>query len=231
MLARRVVGSVTPVVSLDRALDRHTMRGNVGRESCGVVLRKVRAVREEDGKLLGFIRGCHGLSHLSIPVLTPMGVNSLLDSVGGLFPGGGVRCVCGMRGPRAALVLSHSRVRRMLVGLLGGTNRTYMRRVCPRIVVDARYSLRGRLFFLSIYSGNDNVLPRMLSGVFIPFFAAGPANDNVKLDLYGRVVGLRNKDVSTDDRVKGKDYFALGFLYYKWGGFWNWYFSLWFSGW
>lgn len=49
----------------------------------------------------------------------------------------------------------------------------------------------------------------------MPFFAAGPSNSNVKLDLYGRIVGQRKKGVAIRSAIKGKDYFALLFKWIK----------------
>lgn len=202
MLARRVVGSLAPVVSLTSALYRKIRRSALRRSSLLVTLR---TVGQEDGNLLRFIRGCHGLRHVSGPRFRSMEVNSLITSLRRLCPSSVFRCR--VRGRSRELLVSHSRVRRILVGLLGGTRRTIRGQIgsrtrstrgrVPCIHLAARLSDGGHSFVVSVASGNGKVLPRMVRHVFIPFFAAGADNSNVKLDVYGRVMALRNKAVAT----------------------------------
>lgn len=166
-------------------------------------------MRHQDGKLLSFIRGCQGLAHVPIPVRRLFPISSLFSSLEKLCPTNTISFSFSIQPMSLHVCTSHTVVRRILVGLLGGTIRTYRRHSCPRIQIGT-FEHRN-IPIVAISSGKCNVIPRTVSGMFIPFFAAGRNNSKVNLDIYHRVVGQRNNDVSIVSRRRGKAAFALRF--------------------
>lgn len=213
ILARRVVGSLAPIASLDRAL--LTLPKTRGRR----VGRKLRAVRSANGKLVGFIVSCHGLAQLPSPRPSLFCIHPFLRQVVQLtrrrrpYPGVALSVLRTQR----SLVIFTSRglVTRIIAGLLGGTVRTVNGTPSKGVALGTCYSPR-RDVHVRVTGGNPTVPPSTTKRVFMPFFAAGRRKDNVKLDLDGRVVELDNNALALLPCGRGKRT-AIFILIFGWG--------------
>lgn len=207
MLARRVVGSIAPVASLDSAL--LSVIGSGSRR----VDRNLRAVDAANGNLLSFIRSCQGFAHVPAPRPSLFCLGTFVRQVIRLAQRRGPygRVAFRARIVPTSLVLRTSRglVSRIIVGLLGGTIRTVNGRPNKHVTVRTRYGSTRRML-VRVGGGNPTVPPRVTRRVFVPFFAAGREKDKVKLDVSHRVVELSNNDLALVPS-SGRAGFVLGF--------------------
>lgn len=206
MLARRVVGSIAPVASLDRALLSLTSAQSRR------VHQNLRAVDAAKGNLLSFMRSCHHFAHVPAPRPSLFCMGTFVSQVMRLTHrrGGysGVAFRVSVTPTSLVICTSRGLVSRMMVGLLGGTVRTVSTRTSKGVRVRKQYGTTRRML-VRVGGGNPTVPSSVTSRVFVPFFAAGRKNDNVKLDVSHRVVHLSNKDVAL--LRNGRAGFVLGF--------------------
>lgn len=215
-MARRVVGSIAPVASLDSAL-LSLRRGTSSR-----VHGKLRMVDAAKGDLVSFIRSCHGFARVPAPRPALFCIRGFTRHVMGLtqrragFPG--VAVGIDMRPSSLVICTSRGLVSRIILGLLGGTVRTVNYRRTSNLVRMGTCYGRRRTILVRIDGGKPIVPRRRTRRVFIPFFAAGRNNDNVKLSVSHRVVHLSKNDVTLGDTpTTGQAAFMLAFPWGKGG--------------
>lgn len=174
-------------------------------------MQKLSAVGDRKRALVRFARSCQRFTCLGRPRPRPFPLACLLRGLRAL-------CLPSVRQrrvsfslilfrPRVAIRTSRGLLSRILVGLLGGTVRTLRKRTSKGVHV--RISARGGRLLVQIASGNPNIPSSLVRSVFIPFFAAGTAKDNVKLDLSQRVVQVRKKRLSITSLPCQRAYFAI----------------------
>lgn len=212
MLARRVVGTIAPVASLDSALLKLARTRTSGRRVEG----NLRAVDDANGNLLSFIRSCQGFAHVPAPrpSLFCMGdfVRQVIRLTHRRRPSIQIAFRASVTPDSLVLCTSRGLMSRIIVGLLGGTVRTVRSSGGAsgrkRVGVHTCYG-RTRTVLVRVSGGKPTVPGSVTRRVFVPFFAAGRNKDNVKLDVSQRVVELSNKGLSL--LPNGRAAFVLGF--------------------
>lgn len=177
------------------------LRG-VGRRNYGAI-QVIGTVR----RLLGSHR--NSIAPASVYGLYGIGMSIVHGRFGRSVRGGRVRVRLSYPTRPAATRVGVRRVGGIVLGLLGGDLCTLLGGLrggsfAPVVGVRMRGEL-GKAVFLDVHSGNVNVRSGVGTGVFRPFFAAGPATrtTNINLCLYHRIVLGRRKSVVMGDRGSG----------------------------
>lgn len=185
VVTRRIGGAATNVASALSAMRRTLSRSRNVRSVYSIVHMYARHYFSVDR----FVAHFTSIIGVPRPHFAPAGLGSLTFAYGHF-----VRKVYGSQGVQLRLVysrslssigLSTSLFRRMLMGVVGGTTRDVKR--SKRVVVHASLPATVR-----IISGKPNVSGRARTGLFDPFFSAGPGKRNVNLVFVHRILDHRN---------------------------------------
>lgn len=189
VVTRRIGGAATNVASALSAMRRTLSRSRKVRS----VYRIVHMYASHYFSVDHFVAHFTSIMGVPRPRLIPIGLGSLMFSYGhfvrNVYTSHGVAVALSVSRRLKRIGLSITLFRRMLIGVVGGTTRDVRRG--KRVGVHACSPNKVR-----ITSGNGNVAGRARTGLFDPFFSAGPGKRKVNLVFVHRILVHRKYSFS-----------------------------------
>ena len=81
VLTHEIMNSIAPIISLSETLSERAVQNGMNEKDYGIMLQGMQTIYRRSKGLLGFVENYRKLSRLSMPVLAPVRMEELLDSM------------------------------------------------------------------------------------------------------------------------------------------------------
>ena len=184
VLTHEIMNSLTPIISLSETLCDSWEAGTADADDTMLALRAIH--RRSDG-LLKFVENYRRLSKLSAPVLKPVEVGRMTESLQRLF------CeACfhfDISDPEEMVLVDSHQMEQVLINLLKNAREaTEGLDAEPRITLRTQSVRAARMFVVTVEDNGCGILPDVQERIFIPFFTTKPHGSGIGLSLCRQIV-------------------------------------------
>jgi two-component system, NtrC family, nitrogen regulation sensor histidine kinase NtrY len=205
ILTHEIMNSVTPISSLTETTQGMLRKDGILRkanelnnEVIADIEFSLRTIQKRSEGLLEFVDAYRTLSKVPKPVLAPVEIRSLLESVEQLMREETSRnkivLTLKIETTTKELSIDRTLIEQVLINLIGNGIHALAGRPEPKIVVSA-YDSEGRLI-IEVYDNGHGIPDKVLAHIFVPFFSTRQEGSGIGLSLSKQIMSSHGGNIT-----------------------------------
>ena len=210
VLTHEIMNSITPISSLSETLVERMDKVDKGEHDEEMIRKGMLTISRRSKGLLDFVMNYRQLSRIPSPVMTPVRVGDMMDSIRGLFSNDAI--LFQVEDENRILNIDRSQIEQVIINLLKNAKEACEGKTHPEIIVSTHYSTKQKIFQLEVTDNGYGILPEVQDKVFIPFFTTKRNGSGIGLSLCRQIMSLHGGSISMKSEVDQGTSFVLKFL-------------------
>lgn len=210
VLTHEIMNSITPISSLSETLVERMDKVDKDEHDEEMIRKGMLTISRRSKGLLDFVMNYRQLSRIPSPVMTPVRVGDMMDSIRGLFPNDAI--LFQVEDENRILNIDRSQIEQVIINLLKNAKEACEGKTHPEIIVSTHYSTKQKIFQLEVTDNGYGILPEVQDKVFIPFFTTKRNGSGIGLSLCRQIMSLHGGSISMKSEVDQGTSFVLKFL-------------------
>ena len=210
VLTHEIMNSITPISSLSETLVERMDKVDKDEHDEEMIRKGMLTISRRSKGLLDFVMNYRQLSRLPSPVMTPVRVGDMMDSIRGLFSNDAI--LFQVEDENRILNIDRSQIEQVIINLLKNAKEACEGKTHPEIIVSTHYSTKQKIFQLEVTDNGYGILPEVQDKVFIPFFTTKRNGSGIGLSLCRQIMSLHGGSISMKSEVDQGTSFVLKFL-------------------
>ena len=210
VLTHEIMNSITPISSLSETLVERMDKVDKDEHDEEMIRKGMLTISRRSKGLLDFVMNYRQLSRIPSPVMTPVRVGDMMDSIRGLFSNDAI--LFQVEDENRILNIDRSQIEQVIINLLKNAKEACEGKTHPEIIVSTHYSTKQKIFQLEVTDNGYGILPEVQDKVFIPFFTTKRNGSGIGLSLCRQIMSLHGGSISMKSEVDQGTSFVLIFL-------------------
>lgn len=210
VLTHEIMNSITPISSLSETLVERMDKVDKDEHDEEMIRKGMLTISRRSKGLLDFVMNYRQLSRIPSPVMTPVRVGDMMDSIRGLFSNDAI--LFQVEDENRILNIDRSQIEQVIINLLKNAKEACEGKTHPEIIVSTHYSTKQKIFQLEVTDNGYGILPEVQDKVFIPFFTTKRNGSGIGLSLCRQIMSLHGGSISMKSEVDQGTSFVLKFL-------------------
>ena len=210
LLTHEIMNSITPISSLSETLVERMDKVDKDEHDEEMIRKGMLTISRRSKGLLDFVMNYRQLSRIPSPVMTPVRVGDMMDSIRGLFSNDAI--LFQVEDENRILNIDRSQIEQVIINLLKNAKEACEGKTHPEIIVSTHYSTKQKIFQLEVTDNGYGILPEVQDKVFIPFFTTKRNGSGIGLSLCRQIMSLHGGSISMKSEVDQGTSFVLKFL-------------------
>ena len=210
VLTHEIMNSITPISSLSETLVERMDKVDKDEHDEEMIRKGMLTISRRSKGLLDFVMNYRQLSRITSPVMTPVRVVDMMDSIRGLFSNDAI--LFQVEDENRILNIDRSQIEQVIINLLKNAKEACEGKTHPEIIVSTHYSTKQKIFQLEVTDNGYGILPEVQDKVFIPFFTTKRNGSGIGLSLCRQIMSLHGGSISMKSEVDQGTSFVLKFL-------------------
>jgi len=210
VLTHEIMNSITPISSLSETLVERMDKVDKDEHDEEMIRKGMLTISRRSKGLLDFVMNYRQLSRIPSPVMTPVRVGDMMDSIRGLFSNDAI--LFQVEDENRILNIDRSQIEQVIINLLKNAKEACEGKTHPEIIGSTHYSNKQKIFKLEVTDNGYGILPEVQDKVFIPFFTTKRNGSGIGLSLCRQIMSLHGGSISMKSEVDQGTSFVLKFL-------------------
>lgn len=210
VLTHEIMNSITPISSLSETLVERMDKVDKDEHDEEMIRRGIQTINRRSKGLLDFVMNYRQLSRIPSPVMTPVRVGDMMDSIRGLFSNDAI--LFQVEDENRILNIDRSQIEQVIINLLKNAKEACEEQPSPLIIVSTHYWSDQKIFQITVTDNGCGILPEVQDKIFIPFFTTKRNGSGIGLSLCKQIMSLHKGSISVKSEINKGTSFTLKFL-------------------
>lgn len=190
VLTHEIMNSIAPIISLSETLSEREAKADPSPEEYLQMKQAMETIHRRSRGLLTFVDNYRSLTRISEPVMLPIPIKSMLDSLQRLVSVHQIHFSFQVFPEPLILLADRDMLEQMLINLLKNAREACVQQSDPKISVKA--ARVGEEVFISVADNGCGIQPEVVEKIFIPFYTTKKEGSGIGLSLCRQMM-LRHK--------------------------------------
>ena len=208
VLTHEIMNSIAPIISLSETLSERNIEAKPSREEYLQMKQAMQTIHRRSKGLLTFVDNYRSLTRISEPVLQPIPVKSMLDSLQRLVSLHQIHFSFQVYPEQLLLLADRDMLEQILINLLKNAHEACAQQPNPKIEVKA--AKVGDEVIVSVIDNGSGIQPEVVEKIFIPFYTTKKDGSGIGLNLCRQMMLRHKGHIGVKTNEKGSE-FSLHF--------------------
>lgn len=222
VLTHEIMNSIAPIISLSDTLTDYLPSTETPpaysieeqeQQDYDIIRQGLETIHRRSKGLLGFVENYRKLTRIGTPVISPVKVSVLMDTIQRLFT---KLPICfHTRQTDYTLLIDNAQIEQVFINLLKNAYESCEDNDNPQITISSHYDESRRIYLISITDNGKGILPEVQDKIFVPFFTTKKNGSGIGLSICKQIMALHGGNINVVSIPNSTTTFTLKFVNIK----------------
>lgn len=194
VLTHEIMNSIAPIISLSETLSEDEKTNDIDVDRYQVMKKGMTTIHRRGKGLLSFVDNYRKLTRLPTPVMQPIHLESLFQSIQHLVASNGIEFTYSVYPSRLILKADKDMIEQLLINLLKNANEACAG--IPKKKIELKAEMIGELIHITVSDNGHGISSEALDKIFIPFYSTKINGSGIGLSLCRQIVSRHKGKIS-----------------------------------
>jgi signal transduction histidine kinase len=202
VMTHEIMNSVAPIISLSETITERNIQEEMNEKNYQIMLKSIQSIHRRSKGLVDFVENYRKLTKIPAPVIQPVSVSELFNSIEHLFPSKKVAIHFSVIPLDLIIYADKSLIEQVLINLLKNAVEACEDLSDKEVLINA--FRKNGASVITVSDNGKGILPETLDKIFIPFYTTKPKGSGIGLSFCRQVINRHGGNISVISEGENK---------------------------
>ncbi|MDR1244776.1 MAG: HAMP domain-containing histidine kinase [Endomicrobium sp.] len=202
VMTHEIMNSVAPIISLSETITERNIQEEMNEKNYQIMLKSIQSIHRRSKGLVDFVENYHKLTKIPAPIIQPVSVSELFNSIEHLFLSKKVAIHFYVIPLDLTIYADKSLIEQALINLLKNAVEACEDLSDKEVLINA--FRKNGISVITVSDNGKGILPETLDKIFIPFYTTKPKGSGIGLSFCRQVINRHGGSISVISGGKNK---------------------------